>query len=134
MGSASLISALALSRDDTVTVSLLREHHRAEEIRKARRLLNWHVLGYVSNTKKRIAAVRNMDLPKKYLDACRRAVLLPNYSKHSPIGASIKEVSFPCVFLYLSRVYTLLLNYLPVYLFLSIKTFNSTLKIPACLT
>lgn len=37
MGSASLISALALSRDDTVTASLLRGHHRAEKIRKARR-------------------------------------------------------------------------------------------------
>jgi len=35
---------------------------------------------------------------------------------------------------YIFLLYTLLLNYLPVYLFLSIKTFNSTLKIPVCLT
>lgn len=42
----------------------------------------------------------------RYPGACRRAVLLPNYSKHSAIGAGIKGASFPRVFLYLPRVHT----------------------------
>lgn len=47
---------------------------------------------------------------------------------------SIKGASLACVFLYLPRVHTPFLTYLPVYLFLSAKTLNSTLKIPARLT
>lgn len=63
----------------------------------------------------------------RYPGACRRTVLLPNYSKHSAIGASIKGASFPRVFLYLPRVHT---HYRFVYLspFLSTKKAAESLE------
>lgn len=62
------------------------------------------LLAVVRDTKKRIS--RDISESKKDREvgkegrrgipgACRRAVLLPNYSKHSAIGASIKRTSLP---------------------------------------
>lgn len=73
-----------------------------------------------------------------YPGACRRAVLLPNYSKHSAIGASIKGAFLPLrLSVSSSRTHTLqLFFYLspPFYPLLSAKTLCSTLKIPTRLT
>lgn len=83
------------------------------------------MVAIVRNTKKRMAAAGNRGT-MRYPGACRRAVLLPNYSKHSAIGASIKGAFFLRVFLSSSRTHTLLLlTYLLFYLFLSAKALSS---------
>jgi hypothetical protein len=54
-----------------------------------------------------------------------RAVLLPNYSKHSTIGASIKEASIPRRFPYLPHALPLSDALPPHRRFLSAKTLKA---------
>lgn len=110
--SASLISALALSRDDTESLSLLRASYNRGNSESGRPSSPTGTFLYTCRREKykekdRIGKEireREREGQRGIPGACRRAVLLPNYSKHSAIGASIKEASSLYFFRHLPHI------------------------------